>query len=131
MNVRDDIRRILQADAQANQVGIHAGGTELFVGKLAVGMGGGMQDAGVAVRHVGLDGHKAKRIHKMAGERAVTLEGEGLRHVRIVNAFGQTIYSTDLEGNQVRIDLSAMGKGIYMMHIDAEGGQTVRKVVVE
>jgi hypothetical protein len=60
-----------------------------------------------------------------------TLEGEGMSHIRIVNAYGQTVYNTDVEGNQVRIDLSQMGKGIYMMHIDAEGGQTVKKIVVE
>ena len=61
----------------------------------------------------------------------VTLEGEGLRHIRIVNTYGQTVYNADLEGNQAIIDLSQMAKGIYMMHIDAEGGQAVRKIVVE
>ena len=60
-----------------------------------------------------------------------TLEGEGLSHVRIVNAYGQMVYNAEVEGNQVRIDLSQMSKGIYMMHIEAEGGQAVRKIVVE
>ena len=61
----------------------------------------------------------------------VTLSGEGLSQVRIVNAYGQTVYNADLEGDQVRIDLSQMGKGIYMMHIEANGGHAVRKIVVE
>ncbi len=61
----------------------------------------------------------------------ITLEGEGLNHVRIVNAFGQTVYNAKVESEQVRIDLSNVAKGIYMMHIEAEGGQTVRKIVVE
>ena len=60
-----------------------------------------------------------------------TLEGEDLNHVRIVNVYGQTVYNADLEGNQVRIDLSQMAKGIYMMHIEANGGQAVKKIVVE
>ncbi len=60
-----------------------------------------------------------------------TLEGEGINHVRIVNAFGQTVYSSKIEGEQVRIDLSNMAKGIYMMHIEANDGQAVRKIVVE
>ncbi|MBR3490907.1 MAG: T9SS type A sorting domain-containing protein [Bacteroidales bacterium] len=60
-----------------------------------------------------------------------TLEGEGLSHVRIVNAYGQTVYNADLEDDQARIDLSQMGKGIYMMHIEANGGHAVRKIVVE
>lgn len=61
----------------------------------------------------------------------ITLEGEGLQSVRIVNAFGQTVYNTKVEGDRLRIDLSQMGKGIYMMHIEADGGQAVRKIVVE
>ena len=61
----------------------------------------------------------------------VTVECEGLSHVRIVNAYGQTVYNADLEGEQTRIDLSQMAKGIYMMHIEAAEGQTVRKIVVE
>ena len=61
----------------------------------------------------------------------VTVECEGLNHVRIVNAYGQTVYNADLEGDQVHIDLSQMAKGIYMMHIEAAEGQTMKKIVVE
>ena len=61
----------------------------------------------------------------------ITLEGEGIQSVRIVNAFGQTVYNAKVEGNQARIDLSQMAKGVYMMHIEAEGVQAVRKIVVE
>ena len=61
----------------------------------------------------------------------ITLEAVGLSHVRIVNAFGQTVYNTKMEGDQVRIDLSGFAKGIYMMHIEANGGQAVKKIVVE
>ena len=60
-----------------------------------------------------------------------TLEGEGLSHVRIVNVYGQMVYNAEVEGNQVRIDLSQMVKGIYMMHIETYEGQVVRKIVVE
>ena len=77
------------------------------------------------------EGSITAKVYPNPTQGEFTLEGEGLSHVRIVNAFGQTVYSADLEGNQVHIDLSAMGKGIYMMHIDAKGGQTVKKVVVE
>ena len=61
----------------------------------------------------------------------VTLEGEGLQGVRIVNAFGQTVYNAKVEGVQVRIDLSGMAKGIYVMHIVTANGETVRQIVVE
>ena len=61
----------------------------------------------------------------------ITLEGEGLNHVRIVNTYGQMVYNAKVEGEQIRIDLSHLAKGIYMMHIEAEGGQAVRKIVLE
>ena len=73
----------------------------------------------------------AAKVYPNPTQGEITLEGEGINHVRIVNAFGQTVYNAKVEGEQVRIDLSQMGKGIYMMHIEAEGGQAVRKIVVK
>lgn len=61
----------------------------------------------------------------------ITLEGEGLQSVRIANAFGQTVYNTKVEGDQVRIDLSGMVKGVYVMHIGTANGETMRQIVVE
>ena len=61
----------------------------------------------------------------------ITLEGEGINHVRIVNASGQTVYNAKVEDEQIRIDLSNVAKGIYMMHIEANGGHAVRKIVIE
>ena len=71
------------------------------------------------------------KVYPNPAKGEVTLEGEGLNHVRIVNAFGQTVYNADLDSDQVRIDLSGFAKGIYMMHIEAQGGQAVKKIVVE
>ena len=56
------------------------------------------------------EGSITAKVYPNPTQGEFTLEGEGLSHVRIVNAFGQTVYSADLEGNQVHIDLSAMGR---------------------
>ncbi len=61
----------------------------------------------------------------------ITVSCEGLSHIRIVNAYGQTVYNAAHEGDHALIDLSDMAKGIYMMHIEANGGQSVRKIVIE
>ena len=71
------------------------------------------------------------KVYPNPTQGEVVVESEGLSHIRIVNAYGQTVYNAKAEGEQVRIDLSDMAKGIYMMHIEANGGQTVRKIVVE
>ena len=73
----------------------------------------------------------AAKVYPNPTQGEVMVESEGLSHVRIVNAYGQTVYNAKAEGNQVRIDLSQMVKGIYMMHIEANNGQAVRKIVVE
>ena len=73
----------------------------------------------------------AAKVYPNPTKDNVTIECEGMSHVRIVNAYGQTVYDTDHEGEQAVIDLSQMAKGIYMMHIGANGGQIVRKIVVE
>ena len=61
----------------------------------------------------------------------VTVEGESLQTVRIVNVYGQTVYNAEVEGDQVRIDLSGMAKGFYVMHIGTANGEAVRQIVVE
>ena len=71
------------------------------------------------------------KVYPNPTQDEVMVESEGLSHVRIVNAYGQTVYNAKVEGNQVRIDLSQMPKGIYMMHIEANGGHAIRKIVVE
>ena len=73
----------------------------------------------------------AAKVYPNPTKGEITLEGEDINHVRIVNAYGQTVYSSKVEGEQVRIDLSNMAKGIYMMHIEANDGQAVKKIVVE
>ena len=79
---------------------------------------------------IGESGVSAK-VYPNPTQGEVTLEGEGIQSVRIVNAYGQTVYNAKVEGEQVRIDLSQMAKGVYMMYIDANQGQTVKKVVVK
>ena len=61
----------------------------------------------------------------------VILEGDNINHVRIMNAYGQTVYNAKVEGEQVHINLSNLAKGIYMMHIGIENGQVVKQIVVE
>jgi len=77
------------------------------------------------------EGNINAKVYPNPANGEVTLEAEGLSQVRIVNAFGQTVYNAKLEGDQVRIDLSGFARGIYMMHIEAKGGQSVQKIVVE
>ena len=77
------------------------------------------------------DNNISAKVYPNPTKGEFTLEGEDLNHVRIVNVYGQTVHNANIEGEQTRIDLSKMAKGIYMMHIEANGGQAVRKIVIE
>lgn len=61
----------------------------------------------------------------------VTLEGKGIHTVRVMNTFGQTVYQAKVEVEQIHLDLSQMAKGVYVMHIDTDQGQVVRRMVLE
>lgn len=56
---------------------------------------------------------------------------ENMKHIRIVSLYGQTVYNAKVDGDQIRLDLSGFAKGVYMMHIEADAGQAIRKIVVE
>ncbi len=53
IEVPDDVLRVLQADGDADQVGAHAGGDELFLGELAMRRGGRVDDQGAGIADVG------------------------------------------------------------------------------
>ena len=73
----------------------------------------------------------AANVYPNPTQGQVVVEANGMSCIRIMNAYGQTVYNAKVEGEQVRIDLTGLAKGIYMMHIEADGGQAVRKIVVE
>ena len=81
---------------------------------------------------VGLAEQQAEiNVYPNPTQGEVTLEGEGINHIRIVNIYGQMVYNAKAEGEQVRLDLSNFAKGIYMMHIGTENGQVVKQIVME
>ena len=65
--VGDDVVDVLEADRQADQVGTDAGRFQLLVVHLAVGGGGGVEDAGDRVGDVGLDRAEFQVLHEGLG----------------------------------------------------------------
>lgn len=61
----------------------------------------------------------------------LTVEYEGLNHIRIVSPLGQIVYDTDVDCNQVHVDLSGMIKGVYIVQIETNEQQITRKIIVK
>lgn len=60
-----------------------------------------------------------------------TIAYEGLNHIRIINPLGQIVYDTDVDCNQVHVDLSGMIKGVYIVQIETNEQQITRKIIVK
>lgn len=57
------------------------------------------------------------------------VNGVGVRKVEVVNAYGQIVYSLETKDDALRIDLSDMTAGTYLLRVVADGGVSTRKLV--
>lgn len=53
------------------------------------------------------------------------------QEVTVSNLLGETVYSTQIEGNKTVIDLTAAKEGIYLVSVDSINGKLVTKIVKE
>jgi hypothetical protein len=60
----------------------------------------------------------------------ITVEAVGLNRITVTNAFGQTLYDVDASSDKAVIDLSQYGAGLYLICIDTENGNIIRRVSV-
>ena len=51
--------------------------------------------------------------------------------LRVINAFGQTVYSTSTQKALTIIDLSTLSSGVYMLYVETEQGRYLKKIVLE
>ena len=76
-HVLQNVVDVLNAHAEAHQVGRDAGGGQLLIGHLAVGGGGGVQGAGLGVGHMGGDGGQLQTGHEFGGRLTASLDAKG------------------------------------------------------
>ena len=60
----------------------------------------------------------------------VTIETASLKHIRISNLLGQTIYDGNANGDTFEYDFDRHGAGIYVIRIETASGMAVKKVSV-
>lgn len=70
----------------------------------------------------------ALKIYPNPTNGEFTIAYEGLDHIRIVNPLGQLVYDTDVDTNQLHIDLSGMIKGVYIVQIEANNNLVIKKI---
>ena len=75
--VGDDVVDVLDAYGQTYKVGGDACLAQLFVAELAVGVAGGVEDAGAGIGHVGYDADEVEVVHELDGFLTTSFQAEG------------------------------------------------------
>lgn len=70
------------------------------------------------------------RVYPNPTHDQITIEAEGMSHVIVMNALGQTLYDAPTDANQMVLNLSQYGTGMYLIRISTEKGISVRRVAV-
>ncbi len=85
----------------------------------------------VTVQTDGMDESSADtKVYPNPTHGQITIEAEGMNHVTIMNALGQTVYDVPTDANQTVLNLSQYGTGMYLIRISSEKGVSVKRVSV-
>ena len=60
----------------------------------------------------------------------IIIETEGMSHVTIMNTLGQTVYDAPANANQMVLNLSQYGTGMYLIRISTDKGVSMKRVSV-
>ncbi len=70
------------------------------------------------------------RIYPNPTKGDVRIEALGMRQIIIVNALGQTVYNQNVNADQMTIDMSQFGAGMYIVNIVTENGVSAKRISV-
>ena len=69
------------------------------------------------------------KVYPNPSKDVFNIEGEGIRKVEVVNAFGQVVYAQEVGNNTVQIDLSDCANGVYMLRVVTEQGTKTQRIM--
>ena len=70
------------------------------------------------------------RVYPNPTTGIVNIEANGMNHITVVNALGQTVLDTNISGDQYQMNLGQFTAGVYMVRITTESGVSVKRVTV-
>jgi hypothetical protein len=60
----------------------------------------------------------------------VTIQANGMRHITVVSVLGQVVYDTDVNTNEVILNMSQFNAGMYTVRVVSENGVHVERITV-
>ena len=70
------------------------------------------------------------RLYPNPSHGQITIEAEGMNRVTVMNALGQTVYDAPTDADQMVLNLSQYGTGMYLIRVSSEKGVSVKRVSV-
>lgn len=61
----------------------------------------------------------------------VTIKAGAMLHVEVINMVGQVVLNETVDNEELRLDLTSSGKGMYFVNIVTENGNIVKKINVK
>lgn len=90
--------------------------------------------AAPAVLHFGLlgmdeNGQEKVQVYPNPSKDVFNIRGNGMRKVEVINAYGQVIFTKEVRGNFVQIDLGDSAAGVYMLRVVTDKGITTKQII--
>jgi hypothetical protein len=60
----------------------------------------------------------------------VTIQAAGMSHITVTSVLGQVVYDTDVNADEMVINMGQFNAGMYMVRINTENGVVVKRVTV-
>ena len=78
---------------------------------------------------VGENGHDKVRVFPNPSSDVFNVEGNGMRKVEVVNAYGQVIYDKVVKGDFMQINLGNHASGVYLLRVVTDKEITTQQII--
>lgn len=68
-------------------------------------------------------------VYPNPSDAVFNIQGQGIRRVEIINAFGQVVYTKETVGDFLQIDLGGYAKGYYLLRVVTDNGITNHQLI--
>lgn len=87
----------------------------------------------IRFRTLGVDDNPQEFVHVFPNpsKGIFNVEGSGIRKVEVVNVLGQTVFSEEVGGNHVQVDLKDKASGMYMLQVITDKGIKTTQIIKE
>ena len=73
--------------------------------------------------------NKAFKVYPNPVSNRLTLQGEGIQHVRLITLTGICVFESTMRHNEIEIDMTALTQGLYLLNILSDNGVCTVKVM--